>query len=52
MMSCNSHFGFRSVATNIKRVSVELGGKAANIILPDADIREAVDGGLFGDFLQ
>ena len=42
----------RNSADSIKRVSVELGGKAANIIFPDADIREAVDGALFGIFFN
>jgi len=42
----------RNSADTIKRVSVELGGKAANIIFPDADIREAVDGALFGIFFN
>jgi betaine-aldehyde dehydrogenase len=39
-------------ANPIKRVSVELGGKAANIVFPDADIREAIDGALFGIFFN
>jgi betaine-aldehyde dehydrogenase len=42
----------KNSAESIKRVSVELGGKAANIVFPDADIREAVDGALFGIFFN
>lgn len=32
----------------IKRVSLELGGKSANIILDDADLQKAVKGGVIG----
>jgi betaine-aldehyde dehydrogenase len=39
-------------AETIKRVSVELGGKAANIVFADADIPDAVDGALFGIFFN
>ncbi|MGW4844388.1 aldehyde dehydrogenase family protein [Nocardia brasiliensis] len=34
-------------AGNLKRVTLELGGKGPNVILPDADIDEAVDAALF-----
>ena len=34
----------------LKRVSLELGGKAPNIVLPDADLDDAVTGALFGVF--
>jgi aldehyde dehydrogenase (NAD+) len=34
----------------VKRVTLELGGKSANVVLDDADIDTAVDGGLFGIF--
>ncbi|MCG3174297.1 MAG: Betaine aldehyde dehydrogenase [Myxococcota bacterium] len=34
----------------IKRVTLELGGKSAAIVLPDADLRQTVDGVLFGAF--
>jgi betaine-aldehyde dehydrogenase len=39
-------------AGSVKRVSVELGGKAANIVFPDADIQAAIDGALFGIFFN
>ncbi len=37
----------RQSADSVKRVTLELGGKGANIILDDADIDMAVDGALF-----
>lgn len=36
----------KSAADTIKRVHQELGGKSANIILPDADLKKAVAGGV------
>lgn len=36
----------KAAATTVKRVSQELGGKSANIILEDADFDEAVDRGV------
>lgn len=36
----------------LKRVSLELGGKSAAIILPDADIEKAVAGARFGSLLN
>ncbi|MEU5772795.1 aldehyde dehydrogenase [Streptomyces venezuelae] len=36
----------------LKRVSLELGGKSATIILPDADIEQAVAGVKFGSLLN
>src|SRR5271154_4835348 len=33
---------------NLKRVSLELGGKSPNVIFPDADLEEAVPTALFG----
>lgn len=37
----------RSAADSVKRVTLEMGGKGANIVLDDADIDTAVDGALF-----
>jgi len=39
-------------AETVKRVTLELGGKSANIILEDADIPTAVSAGIFGCFLN
>jgi aldehyde dehydrogenase (NAD+) len=36
----------------LKRVTLELGGKSPSIILPDADLDLAIDGVLFGMFLN
>ena len=38
--------------SNLKRVSLELGGKAPNIVFADADINAAVDGTLKGIFFN
>jgi acyl-CoA reductase-like NAD-dependent aldehyde dehydrogenase len=40
----------RQAAGTIKKVSLELGGKSPNIVFPDADISEAVNGSLFAVF--
>jgi len=40
----------RSAAATVKRVAQELGGKSANIILPDADFADAVAKGVQGCF--
>jgi acyl-CoA reductase-like NAD-dependent aldehyde dehydrogenase len=37
-------------AGNLKRVHLELGGKGANIVFPDADLAAAVGGSAFGIF--
>lgn len=42
----------QSAAPNIKRVTLELGGKSPNIIFNDAKLEEAVNGALFGIFLN
>jgi aldehyde dehydrogenase (NAD+) len=39
-------------AQTIKRVSLEMGGKSANIILEDADLATAVPAGVFGCYLN
>ena len=39
-------------AGSIKKVTLELGGKSANIVLPDADLDSAVDGALLASFLH
>ncbi len=40
----------RSAAGTIKNVTLELGGKSPNIVFPDADLDEAVNGSLFAIF--
>lgn len=37
----------RLAADNVKRVTLELGGKGPNVVLPDADVDTAVDAALF-----
>ncbi|MGH7814070.1 MAG: aldehyde dehydrogenase family protein [Candidatus Binataceae bacterium] len=37
---------------NLKRVSLELGGKSPNIVFPDADINQAVFGSMLGIFFN
>jgi aldehyde dehydrogenase (NAD+) len=41
-----------AAAATIKKVTLELGGKSASIVCPDADLDIAVDGSLFGVFLH
>src|SRR5262249_50930492 len=36
----------------VKKVTLELGGKSANIVLPDADLDSAVDGAVLASFLH
>jgi betaine-aldehyde dehydrogenase len=38
--------------TNLKKVTLELGGKSPNIFFADADFAAAIDGALFGVFLN
>ena len=38
--------------SNLKRVTMELGGKSPNIIFKDADLDQAVEGGHFGLFFN
>lgn len=40
----------RAAAGTIKKVTLELGGKSPNIVFPDANIDEAVNGSLFAIF--
>jgi aldehyde dehydrogenase (NAD+) len=42
----------RNGADTLKRVSLELGGKSANIVLHDADVELAVDGAVWAAFLH
>jgi acyl-CoA reductase-like NAD-dependent aldehyde dehydrogenase/alcohol dehydrogenase class IV len=42
----------RMASDTVKKVTLELGGKSANIILDDADMDLAVDGACFGTFLH
>ena len=42
----------RSAADQIKRVTMELGGKSPNIFFADADFEAAIDGALFGVFIN
>ncbi len=42
----------RNAADQLKRVSLELGGKSPNIFFADADFEAAVDGALFGAFIN
>jgi acyl-CoA reductase-like NAD-dependent aldehyde dehydrogenase/alcohol dehydrogenase class IV len=42
----------RMAADTVKKVTLELGGKSANIILDDADMELAVEGACFGTFLH
>jgi aldehyde dehydrogenase (NAD+) len=41
---------YKAAAENFKRVSLELGGKSANIVFEDADIDDAVNGIITGVF--
>jgi len=38
----------KAAADTVKRVHQELGGKSANIVLPDADLEKAINGGVRG----
>jgi betaine-aldehyde dehydrogenase len=42
----------KNAAEDLKRVSLELGGKSPNIFFADADFEAAVDGALFGVFIN
>ena len=42
----------RAAAETLKKISLELGGKSPNIFFADADFEAAVDGALFGVFVN
>jgi betaine-aldehyde dehydrogenase len=42
----------KSAADTVKRVTLELGGKSPNIFFSDADFEAAIDGALFGVFIN
>jgi len=42
----------RMASSTVKKVTLELGGKSANIILDDADMELAVEGACFGTFFH
>src|SRR6266540_4245736 len=42
----------RAAAENLTKVSLELGGKAPNIVFADADIEQAVNGAMMGIFFN
>src|ERR1700723_3802596 len=42
----------RAAAETVKRVTLELGGKSPNIFFADADFESAIDGALFGVFIN
>src|SRR6185437_11065168 len=42
----------RQAADTVKRVTLELGGKSPNVFFADADFEAAIDGALFGVFIN
>jgi len=42
----------KAAANNLTKVSLELGGKAPNIVFADADIEQAVNGAMMGIFFN
>src|SRR5213082_2756593 len=42
----------KAAAEQVKRVTMELGGKSPNIFFADADFENAIDGALFGVFIN
>ena len=42
----------KAAAESVKRVTMELGGKSPNIFFADADFENAIDGALFGIFIN
>lgn len=45
-------WAMESAARTLKKVSMELGGKNAQVVFPDGDIEAAVDAALFGAFFN
>ncbi len=42
----------RAAASNVKKISLELGGKSPNVVFADANLQGAVIGALFGIYLN
>lgn len=42
----------QNAVSSVKRVALELGGKSANIVFPDADLDDAIDGAICGIYLH
>jgi acyl-CoA reductase-like NAD-dependent aldehyde dehydrogenase len=42
----------QAAAGNLKKVSLELGGKSPNIVFPDADMAEALRGSIYGIYMN
>jgi acyl-CoA reductase-like NAD-dependent aldehyde dehydrogenase len=42
----------QAAAGNLKKVSLELGGKSPNIVFPDADMDEALRGSIYGIYMN
>jgi aldehyde dehydrogenase (NAD+)/betaine-aldehyde dehydrogenase len=42
----------RAAAANVKKVSLELGGKSPNIVFPDADMEQAMRGTVYGIYMN
>ncbi len=42
----------RAAAEGVKKISLDLGGKSPNIVFADAEFQAAIDGALFGVFLN
>jgi aldehyde dehydrogenase (NAD+)/betaine-aldehyde dehydrogenase len=42
----------QAASGNLKRISLELGGKSPNIVFPDADMAEALRGSIYGIYMN
>ena len=42
----------QAASSNVKKVSLELGGKSPNIVFPDADMEQALRGTLYGIYMN